>query len=231
MLSKQPSYGLDDSPSTAGPKSADESRSTPSLATCFHFAVMLALPLFLVTFAPTASALPSLRADLSAASPRVGGLLGSDVTMSATFSTRATRFVRAAELDPLISAAALAHGVSPSLIRAVIQAESDFDAMALSSKGACGLMQLMPGTARRFGVVDCFDARQNVLAGTGYLKELLARYDGSIPLSVAAYNAGMGAVARHGGIPPYRQTLAYVQKVQDILAALGEAELEVVDAT
>ena len=111
------------------------------------------------------------------------------------------------------------------------EAESGFDAMALSSKGACGLMQLMPGTARRFGVIDCFDARQNVLAGTHYLKELLARYDGSIPLSVAAYNAGMGAVARHGGIPPYRQTRAYVQKINELLAALDPATPEVVDAT
>jgi soluble lytic murein transglycosylase-like protein len=78
-------------------------------------------------------------------------------------------------------------------------------------------MQLMPATARRFGVDDCFDARQNIGAGTRFLKVLLTRYRGSVPLSVAAYNAGEGAVARHGGIPPYRQTRAYVRRVQTLL--------------
>lgn len=126
--------------------------------------------------------------------------------------------VSATDLDHHINAAASEHGVSHDLIRAVIQAESAFDPLALSARGACGLMQLMPGTARRFGVIDCFDARENIHAGTRYLKLLLARFDGSIPLSVAAYNAGEGAVARHGGIPPYRQTRAYVRRVEELLA-------------
>ena len=120
--------------------------------------------------------------------------------------------------DPYINAASREHGVSHKLIRAIIQTESEFDRRAVSSRGACGLMQLMPGTARRFGVVDCFDARENILAGTRYLKLLLTRYDGSVALSIAAYNAGEGAVARHGGIPPYRQTRAYVRKVIALLA-------------
>jgi len=126
--------------------------------------------------------------------------------------------VSAADFDRHIASAATEHGVSHDLIRAVIQAESAFDPLALSARGACGLMQLMPGTARRFGVIDCFDARENIHGGTRYLKILLARFDGSIPLSVAAYNAGEGAVARHGGIPPYRQTRAYVRKVEELLA-------------
>jgi soluble lytic murein transglycosylase-like protein len=126
--------------------------------------------------------------------------------------------VSAADFDHHIASAATEYGVSHDLIRAVIQAESAFNPMALSTRGACGLMQLMPGTARRFGVIDCFDARENIHGGTRYLKLLLARFDGSIPLSVAAYNAGEGAVARHGGIPPYRQTRAYVRKVEELLA-------------
>jgi len=122
------------------------------------------------------------------------------------------------ELDRHIAAAATEHGVSRQLIRAVIEAESQFDPLALSARGACGLMQLMPGTAARFGVRDCFDARENIHGGTRFLKILLARYQGSVSLSMAAYNAGEGAVARHRGIPPYRQTRAYVRKVERLLA-------------
>ncbi len=121
-------------------------------------------------------------------------------------------------IDQHIAAAATEHGVSRELIRAVIEIESRFDPRAISRRGACGLMQLMPATAKRFGVVDCHDVRQNIHAGTRLLKALLIRYDGDIPLSMAAYNAGEGAVARHGGIPPYRQTRAYVRKVEELLA-------------
>lgn len=143
----------------------------------------------------------------------------SNLRAAAPPSARSTHIrVSAADLDQHISAAASEYGVSHDLIRAVIQAESAFDPLALSARGACGLMQLMPGTARRFGVIDCFDARENIHGGTRYLKLLLARFDGSIPLSVAAYNAGEGAVARHGGIPPYRQTRAYVRRVEELLA-------------
>jgi soluble lytic murein transglycosylase-like protein len=120
-------------------------------------------------------------------------------------------------LDDAIQDAASAHGVSADLIRAVIQTESEFDPLAVSSRGACGLMQLMPVTARRFGVSDCFDPRQNILAGTRFLKSLLTRYRGSVALSIAAYNAGESAVARHRGIPPYAQTRAYVRRVQALL--------------
>ena len=111
--------------------------------------------------------------------------------------------VSAAQFDQHIESAATEYGVSHDLIRAVIQAESAFNPLALSARGACGLMQLMPGTARRFGVTDCFDARENIHGGTRYLKLLLARFDGSIPLSVAAYNAGEGAVERYLGVPPF----------------------------
>ena len=126
---------------------------------------------------------------------------------------------RSHNIDEHIARAATEHGVSRELIRAVIEIESRFDPFAISARGACGLMQLMPATARRFGVVDCHNVRQNIHAGTRLLKALLIRYDGDIPLSMAAYNAGEGAVARHGGIPPYRQTRAYVRNVERLLAA------------
>jgi soluble lytic murein transglycosylase-like protein len=121
------------------------------------------------------------------------------------------------DVDQVINDAAREHGVSRHLIRAIIETESDFDSLAVSPRGACGLMQLMPATVRRFGVADCFDARENVAAGTRYLKVLLTRYDGSIALSAAAYNAGEGAVARHRGVPPYPQTRAYVRRVKALL--------------
>ena len=126
------------------------------------------------------------------------------------------------DVERVINDAAREHGVSRHLIRAIIETESEFDPVAVSSRGACGLMQLMPGTVRRFGVADCFDVRENVAAGTRFLKVLLTRYQGSIALSVAAYNAGETAVARHRGIPPYGQTRAYVRRVQAILGAVRE---------
>jgi len=126
------------------------------------------------------------------------------------------------DVESVINDAAREHGVSRHLIRAIIETESEFDPLAVSSRGACGLMQLMPGTVRRFGVADCFDVRENIAAGTRFLKVLLTRYQGSIALSVAAYNAGEGAVARHRGIPPYRQTRAYVRRVQAILVTARE---------
>jgi len=128
----------------------------------------------------------------------------------------------AIDVDRIIDDASREHGVSRHLIRAIIETESEFDPLAVSSRGACGLMQLMPVTVRRFGVADCFDMRENVAAGTRFLKVLLTRYQGSIVLSVAAYNAGEGAVARHRGIPPYGQTRAYVRRVQALLVAVRE---------
>jgi len=92
--------------------------------------------------------------------------------------------------------------------------ESEFDQWAVSSKGARGLMQLMPATARQLGVSDSFDARQNIFGGTQYLRILLDQFGGDMALAIAAYNAGPNAVLRYGGIPPYRETRGYVQKVQ-----------------
>lgn len=121
------------------------------------------------------------------------------------------------EFDTDIEAAARLHQVSPELVKAVIAVESEFDQWAVSSKGARGLMQLMPATARRFGVADPFDARANIFAGTQYLAILLDQFAGDVTLALAAYNAGPNAVARYRGIPPYRETRGYVAKVQSLL--------------
>jgi hypothetical protein len=121
------------------------------------------------------------------------------------------------DFDDLISAAATHHGISQELIRAVIQVESQFDRLAVSTAGAQGLMQLMPATARAMGVRDSFDARQNIFGGTRYLRQLLGLYGGDVTLAAAAYNAGEGAVARYNGIPPYKETQNYVRKVNALL--------------
>jgi len=127
------------------------------------------------------------------------------------------------EFDGHIQAAAAMHGVAVDLIKAVIQVESEFDPFAVSSKGAQGLMQLMPFTARRFGVFDPFDARQNIFGGTQYLRLLLDMFRGDVGLAVAGYNAGENAVARFKGIPPFKETRGYVQKIQGILGDLPNA--------
>ena len=111
--------------------------------------------------------------------------------------------------------------VSPDLVKAVIAAESEFDQFAVSSKGARGLMQLMPATARRFGVSNSFDARQNIMAGTQYLREMLDQFQGDVALATAAYNAGPNAVLRYAGIPPYKETRGYVTKVQSLLGGFS----------
>jgi hypothetical protein len=121
--------------------------------------------------------------------------------------------------DHHVDEAARLHQVSSDLVKAVIAAESEFDQWAVSSKGARGLMQLMPDTARRLGVADSFDARQNIFAGTQYLRQMLDQFGGDVDLALAAYNAGPNAVLRYGGIPPYRETRGYVQKVQSQLGA------------
>jgi len=121
------------------------------------------------------------------------------------------------EYDHHIHAAAAAFGVPAALVQAVIKVESDFDALAVSSKGARGLMQLMPAAARRFGVGDAFDARQNIFGGVQYLRVLLDLFGGDVALALAGYNAGENAVLRYKGIPPYRETRNYVAKIQALL--------------
>jgi soluble lytic murein transglycosylase-like protein len=133
---------------------------------------------------------------------------------------RATRAVdegartRSGAFEAFIQEHAQRHSLRPELVRAVIQVESGFNARALSPKGAMGLMQLMPATAKHLGVVNAYDPEDNIRGGTRYLRLLLDKYDGDERLALAAYNAGPGAVDKYGRqVPPYRETVNYVQKV------------------
>lgn len=123
-----------------------------------------------------------------------------------------------AAADSRVADVAARHGLPVRLVEAVVAIESAGNPSAVSPKGAMGLMQLMPATAARFGVTDPFDAEESLEGGCAYLRWLLDRFDGSVALALAGYNAGEGAVERHGGIPPFEETRAYVRSV---LARLG----------
>ena len=130
---------------------------------------------------------------------------------------RAKSPLPASRYDRLIGIAARESGVSTDLIKAVAMVESGLDERAKSPKGAIGLMQLMPETARELGVRDRYDPLENLRGGANYLNQLLDHYDGDLSLTLAAYNAGIGAVKRHGGVPAYRETRNYVRRVQALL--------------
>ena len=125
----------------------------------------------------------------------------------------------AVDLSRLILDAARRGGVDPALVAAVVQIESAFLPRAVSPKGAQGLMQLMPATAAELGVTDPFAPDQNLAAGVRYLSGLLSRYDGDVRRALAAYNAGAASVDRYGGIPPYPETRAYVERVLEVYVA------------
>lgn len=125
-------------------------------------------------------------------------------------------------LTEAIDRASRRHALDAALLRAVIEVESGYDPKARSPKGALGLMQLMPATARRYGVTDALDPVQNLRGGAAYLRDLLALFDQDLKLALAAYNAGEGAVLSHGGrIPPYPETQRYVPAVLAVYAELG----------
>jgi soluble lytic murein transglycosylase-like protein len=133
---------------------------------------------------------------------------------------------KSATYDSLIEAAALANTLNPSLIRAMIVVESGFNPRAVSKRGAIGLMQLRPETARRYGVSNIYDPGQNIRAGIRYLSDLMTLYGSDTELALAAYNAGEAAVARYGGhIPPYKETREYVPSVLKLYRALEAQEL------
>jgi soluble lytic murein transglycosylase-like protein len=117
-------------------------------------------------------------------------------------------------LDAAVRQIAAEHSLPPELLHSVIQVESNYNPAAVSPKGAQGLMQLIPATARRFGVSDSFDPVENIQGGAKYLKYLLDLYQGDYPRALAAYNAGEKAVAKYGGVPPYAETQHYVAQVQ-----------------
>lgn len=154
---------------------------------------------------PAASA--PLRSTVKA-SPASGKLVRSIVVTRPA----ATPAAAPPEITRLVESTAAAHAVDPLLVESVMKVESNFQPDAVSPKGALGLMQLMPATAKRFGAADAFDARQNIEAGVKYLKFLKETFQDD-RLALAAYNAGEGAVLRHRGVPPYKETREYVEKV------------------
>jgi hypothetical protein len=127
--------------------------------------------------------------------------------------------------EKLVREAAERHRMDPALVRAVIETESNWNPKAYSHKGAGGLMQLIPTTAQRYGAYDLFNPQQNIDAGVKHLKWLLERYNGNLDLALAAYNAGEGAVDRAHGIPAFRETRDYVQKVQNAYFRPGSGRL------
>jgi hypothetical protein len=132
------------------------------------------------------------------------------------------------DVDSAIEQAAARHNVDPNLVRSVIKVESNFNPNAVSRKGAMGLMQLMPSTARSLHVTNPFDPQQNVDAGVRHLKKLLESYGGNIKLSLAAYNAGAGAVARSSGVPRFAETQNYVRRITELYYGAGQPGSRVV---
>lgn len=131
--------------------------------------------------------------------------------------------VNPAEFEQLIRTCSEKYGVNPSLVKAVIHAESGYNPNAVSSKGASGLMQLMPSTAKSLKVADRFNPKDNVEGGVKYLRFLLDTFRGDVSLAVAAYNAGLNKVAKYGGIPPYNETRTYVNRVLSYMKSYQES--------
>ena len=144
--------------------------------------------------------------------------LASAKIIAANFSASNFRgpLATSVDIDTAIEQAAARHNVDPNLVRAVVKVESNFNPNAVSRKGAMGLMQLMPATARQLKVKNPFDPEQNVDAGVRHLKQLLESYGGDVKLTLAAYNAGSGAVARNSGVPHYAETQNYVRRITNL---------------
>jgi hypothetical protein len=166
---------------------------------------------------------PPLKANLNASKPRANIWLPGETSF--TGHSRPGMDIGRDGVEKIVREAADRHSVDPALVRAVIETESNWNPRAYSRKGAGGLMQLIPTTAQRYGANDVFDPQQNIDAGVKHLKRLLERYNGNLDLALAAYNAGEGAVDRVHGIPAYRETQNYVQKVQNAYFRPGSGRL------
>ena len=132
-------------------------------------------------------------------------------------------------LDDIFNEVSNEYGVNVNLLKAVAKAESDFDTEAVSYCGAQGIMQLMPTTAESLGVEDPFDARQNITGGAKMLAYLLDDYNGNVTLALAAYNAGSGSVSKYGGVPPYKETLGYIDRINDRLGGALSSDSTTID--
>ena len=166
----------------------------------------------------------ALSSSISTVQPRhtvQPSVVGNGALFADTFRARALTS-GCVDLDAIFDAAGQKYNISPNLLKAVAKVESNFRADATSRVGAMGIMQLMPGTAKYLGVTDAYDPEQSIMAGAKYLREQLDRFDGDVKLALAAYNAGWPAVKKHGGIPPFRETQAYVPKV---LGHMGGGEI------
>jgi|WetSurMetagenome_2_1015567.scaffolds.fasta_scaffold340798_2 soluble lytic murein transglycosylase-like protein len=159
---------------------------------------------------PEPAGLSRVRARISSLQERFGGPPRTSFSEALSAATGAP----SAEVQRALATAAEKHGVDPALLSALAATESGFNPSAVSSKGALGLLQLMPGTAARLGVQDAFDPVANADAGAGYLREQLDRF-GDVRLALAAYNAGPEAVQRYGTVPPYAETQRFVQRILD----------------
>ncbi|CAA6815501.1 MAG: Membrane-bound lytic murein transglycosylase D precursor (EC [uncultured Thiotrichaceae bacterium] len=177
--------------------------------------------LFAVMFISMALAIPFQSASAKSISASVKKSSGKKAIFTCDQYPREILLNKASKYQKSITDAARKNRVSPNLITAVITVESCFRSKARSRAGAAGLMQLMPATGRRFGVKDRYNHAHNIMAGTKYLKFLLNRFQGDVLLASAAYNAGEGAVDRHDGVPPYRETQAYVKKVLAVYKKLN----------
>lgn len=151
------------------------------------------------------------RADIGKQQPAATYAVHGASTVRAT--TQIHSSLKSAPYESAISEHSQRMGVAADLVRAVIQVESAFNPKAVSTKGAMGLMQLMPATARDLGVHDPFDPFENIRGGVTYLKQLLERFDHKVELALAAYNAGMGNVEKYGDVPPFKETQNYVSKI------------------
>ncbi len=157
--------------------------------------------------------------------PRSGKLVRTVIVSSKASDVRtpAAATDNRAALDEAVRMIAAQHSLSPELLHSVIKAESNYDRLAVSPKGALGMMQLIPSTARRFGVANVFNPVENIEGGARYLRYLLDLYNDNYRLALAAYNAGERAVAKYGGVPPYSETQNYVNRVEKRLQGGGKA--------
>jgi soluble lytic murein transglycosylase-like protein len=188
-----------------GPFAASRAASTPSRSPLVYWSVTEH------RFKPVPTSGAVMRAARSAASEvntYLDGRTRTHQTLNRAFTQQ--------DIDAAIDEAAARHHVDPSLVRSVVKVESNFNPNAVSRKGAMGLMQLMPSTARSLNISNPFDPAQNVDAGVRHLKKLLDSYNGDVRLSLAAYNAGSGAVARSAGVPHFRETQNYVRRITNL---------------